>query len=235
MEKIRIKVNSLRNFYVFQKSGFPTVKYDKISKSILKKYLPANPVMIDCGSHDGTDSVELFRILGGEVHAFEPLEDIFSRLKDNTKPYAKIHCYKIALSDADGISYFYVSEGNSDASSSLLEPKEHLVDHPDTQFNKKIQVSTLTLDNWAMQNNIPRVDLLWLDMQGFELNMLKASPKILSSVSVIHTEVSLKETYSGVPLYKDYKTFLESRGFEVVIEAIPPGWDMGNVLFSRKK
>ncbi|MBS1596764.1 MAG: FkbM family methyltransferase [Bacteroidetes bacterium] len=233
-EKIRIKLNAIKNFYLFQKAGLPTIQYDKISKSVLKKYLPANPVTIDCGAHDGTDSVELSRIIGGTIHAFEPVSEIFQRLKKNTVAYKSIHCYQFALSDNNGVGLFYVSEGNSDASSSLLEPKEHLVDHPDTRFNKKIEVPMLTLDDWAKQNNISKIDMLWLDMQGFELNMLKASQKMLSTVKVIHTEVSLKETYKDVPQYQEYRTFLESKGFYLVVEAIPSGWDMGNALFARK-
>ena len=70
-------------------------------------------------------------------------------------------------------------------------------------------------------------------MQGFELSMLKASKIILPTVRVIHTEVSMKETYKDVPQYSDLKQFLLSIGFNVTLEAIPSGWDMGNVLFVR--
>src|SRR5690606_19765068 len=143
--------------------------------------------------------------------------------------------YQLALADKTGTMDFYISEGASDGSSSLLEPASHLTDHLDTFFNNKIIVKTSTLDNLAKENNINKVDLVWLDMQGIELNMLKASPVILDKVSVIHTEVSTKETYKGVVQYTAYRAFLEDKGFEVVLEAIPKGWDMGNVLFVRKR
>jgi FkbM family methyltransferase len=162
------------------------------------------------------------------------VENIYNRLVYNTSAYSGIHCYKLALGNQNGVQFFYVSEGASDASSSLLEPQDHLTDHPDTAFNNKIEVQTVTLDDWANQNNITKIDLLWLDMQGFELAMLKASKHILKSVSAIHTEVSTKETYKGVGLYKDYRAFLEEQGFTAVVEAIPEKWDMGNVLFVRK-
>jgi len=72
-------------------------------------------------------------------------------------------------------------------------------------------------------------------MQGFEMNMLQAAGSILNTVSVIHTEVSTKETYKGVAQYAAYRSYLETLGFKVEAEAIPEGWDMGNVLFVRKK
>lgn len=220
---------------LFEKFALPKTVNEKISKVILKKYLPANPVIIDCGAHDGSDTVELIRLFKtASIHSFEPVDALFEKLKAHTVRFQNIHTYKLALSNTNGWSEFHISEGESDGSSSLLPPLEHLKDHPATKFNTIIKVKTITLDDWAKEQNISNVDLLWLDMQGFELNMLKASSHILKTVKVIHTEVSTRETYKGVPQYATYRKFLEQQGFKVVIEALPKGWDMGNVLFVRK-
>lgn len=222
--------------YLFGHFAIPKKQNEKISKILLKKYLPANPVIIDCGAHDGADTIELARLFkGATIHSLEPVDQLFERLKRRTGNDKGIFIYQLALSDQTGFGEFHLSEGESDASSSLLQPMEHLKDHPLTKFQKTIQVKTMALDDWAGKNNIAHVDLLWLDMQGFELNMLKASSKILDTVKVIHTEVSTKETYKGVAQYNTYKRFLEQKGFKVIIEAIPKGWDMGNVLFVRKR
>ena len=241
MDNIPIKMNKFisRLKYHFQQFFFeyyavPKVINEKISKSVLRKYLPANPVIIDCGAHDGADSVALAKLFKtAAIHAFEPVNALYARLKHNTKPYPNINCYPLALADSDGHMDFYISTGGSDASSSLLEPKDHLTDHPDTFFANKVTVTTRTLDSWVKENNIPKIDMLWLDMQGFELKMLMASSVILETVSVIHTEVSTRETYKRVAQYQDYRSFLEKKGFTMQIEAIPAGWDMGNVLFVK--
>lgn len=94
-------------------------------------------------------------------------------------------------------------------------------------------VQTTTFDRWASAEGIERVDMLWLDMQGYELDALKASPRLLATVRVIHTEVCTKELYRGVALYPALRGWIESQGFRLVVEAIPPGWDAGNVLFVR--
>lgn len=222
--------------FLFENYAIPQVRNERISKVILKKYLPGNPVIIDCGSYDGSDSIELFKIFEeATIYAFEPVNELYKRLIENTKAYNNISCHPIALADKIGTMDFYISEGGSDASSSLLEPRDHLNDHPDTFFSNKVSVTTNTLDNWAIENGIKKVDMLWLDMQGFELKMLKASQVILSTVSVIHTEVSTKETYKEAAQYNDLRSFLEAKGFKVKIEAVPKGWDMGNVLFVRDK
>jgi hypothetical protein len=138
------------------------------------------------------------------------------------------------LSDKTGVSNMYVSSGSYDGSSSLLHPKEHLEDHPDVLFNDVLQVNTTSLDDWASQRNINKIDLLWLDMQGYEHQMLKASETIFPQVKVLHTEVSTRETYENVVRYEELKSWLEVKGFVEVYKALPESADMGNVLFVRK-
>lgn len=204
-----------------------------INKRYIHKFLPPAPQIIDCGAHTGIDSVLLAKYKGSQVYCFEPVPKLYNELEQRTKGFKNIRTFPIALADYTGKATMYVSEGLSDGSSSLLPPKEHLFDHPDVHFDKQIVVDCVTLDEWANKNNIEKIDLLWLDMQGYELPMLKASKSILSTVSAIHTEVSIKETYENVSQYPQLKEFLLSIGFKVEVEAIPKGYDMGNVLFRR--
>src|SRR5438132_8350317 len=105
------------------------------------------------------------------IHAFEPVPKLFATLQSNTRRFTNVFCHQLALSSKTGKAKFYVSSGSSDGSSSLLEPKEHLQDHPDVLFKKTIDVITITLDDWAAQHGIDHIDFLWLDMQGAELAM----------------------------------------------------------------
>lgn len=220
--------------FLFKNFAIPKRIDEKISKKYIRKFLPSNPVIIDCGAHDGSDSVELATLIGGKVFSFEPVPEVYNRLQEKTKPYSSIQCFQLALADKNGTVDFHVSGGTSDGSSSILAPKEHLIDHPQVSFNQVINVPCNTLDSWAEKNKIDKIDLLWLDMQGFEMQMLMASPGMLRKVTAIHTEVSVKETYEGVATYDKLKTWLEKQGFATQLEAIPDGWDMGNVLFIRK-
>ena len=69
---------------LFERLAIPKVKNENISKIILKKYLPKNPFIIDCGAHNGADTVELYNRLKGTVHAFEPVDNLFKRLVNRT-------------------------------------------------------------------------------------------------------------------------------------------------------
>ena len=234
IDKILLKLKI--EFLFLQKRFDRTiVKSESINKNYIRKFLPANPVIIDCGAHVGGDSIDMCRLFSGStIHAFEPVPTIFKLLKHNTRKFNRITCHAIALSNKNGEQVMHVSSGASDGSSSFLKPNEHLKDHPDVFFNEDIIVQTLLLDTWAAQQGLQKIDLLWLDMQGFELEVLKASSVILPKVHAIHMEVSTRPTYEGVPLYNEVKTWMEANGFHVQVEAIPKGWDMGNVLFVRK-
>ncbi|MGF1924716.1 MAG: FkbM family methyltransferase [Bacteroidia bacterium] len=207
-----------------------------ISKGSFRKYLPKNPVIIDCGAHIGADSIELSKIFpNAQIHSFEPVPGVFEQLSRGASSYKNIFRHQLALSNENKKSKMFVSSMGSDGSSSLLPPKTHLEDHPNVLFEEVIEINAKTLDTWAKENNITHVDLLWLDMQGFEYQALEASPKILATVKVIHTEVSIKETYEGVLMYSSFKKWLQEQGFEAVKEVIPEGTDMGNVVFVRSK
>jgi FkbM family methyltransferase len=202
----------------------------EIPKSYIKKFLPTAPIIVEAGAHIGKDTIEMAEIWPkGSIFAFEPVPFLHEQLVEKTRIANNIHCYPVALSDSTGSATMYVSSGESDGSSSLLVPKEHIVEHPNVKFTEKLQVKTITLDEWTVSERIDHVDFLWLDLQGHELAVLTASPRTLSSVFAIHTEVSLKETYNGVSLYPEFRSWLENKGFEVVRESLP--WrDMGNVL-----
>jgi FkbM family methyltransferase len=236
LNKIILKIKIEVRFYLEQKYGMLKPKDPiNIPKYLLKKYLPSNPVIIDCGAHIGSDSIELARIFpNSKIFAFEAVPTIFKNLVKNTKEYKNIECCHLALSNMKGVASMYVSSGLSDASSSLLKPTGHIKNHNDVFFNEIIEVNTITLDEWAQISNVKHVDFLWLDMQGFELKMLKASPNLLKTVKAIHTEVSLQDSYENESLYNEYKIWLVENGFKVAIEAIPLNADMGNVLFIKK-
>ena len=204
-----------------------------IPKKYFLKYLPFNPVIVDAGAADGIDTIEMAQIWSkGTIYAFEPIPKIYEKLILNTKKYKNIKCFSYALSNTVELKEIFVSGGSSEFSSSLLIPKEHLSEHPEVSFSEKIQVQTLTLDSWAEKNNIDKIDMLWLDLQGAEPSVLKASPKILSTVKLIYTEVSLKELYEGTTLYPEFRDWLKKQNFRVEREEL--AWeDAGNVLFVR--
>lgn len=203
-------------------------------KSIIRTYLPPHPVIVEAGAHMGEDTADMARRYPDAViHAFEPVPELYRTLTKRTTRYVNVIRHKTALSKRNGYAVLNVSSGTSNGSSSLLTPKAHLDIHPTVHFKKTIRVRTVTLDSWAKARRIPRIDLLWLDLQGMEYDVLRASRTIFPSVSLLYTEINLKENYTGTMLYPEFKKWLEEKGMEPVFENLY--WkDMGNALFVRK-
>lgn len=201
--------------------------------SIIRSRLSDTPIIVEAGAHDGSDTARLSGFFPrGQIHAFEPVPQLYIALTNQTRQLPNVIPYELALRSTSGSATLHLSEGRSDGSSSLLKPKRHLDVHPDVTFERTLQVNCLSLDDWANSNNIKRVDFAWLDLQGMEYDVLRASSKVFPTIQAIYSEVSLLEMYEGCPLYPEYRSWLESVGFQVVMEDLP--WsDMGNVLFIR--
>lgn len=210
--------------------------------SIIENLAPKNPVIVEAGAFHGHDTIRMAEQWPkGTIHAFEPVPELNKILQEKTASFENIHCYPLALSDHDGTATFYVSEkpgksGIPSQAGSLLEPKERLK-HSPLFFPHTIEVETITLDSWALKHGIDHVDCLWLDMQGNELKVLKSAPKILATVSVIYTEVSFIESYQGIPLMDEVKSWIESQGFLEYGRDFEnqTDWFFGNILFYRPK
>jgi hypothetical protein len=98
-------------------------------------------------------------------------------------------------------------------------------------FSETVEVDVVRLDDWARENQVPKIDFMWLDLQGYELIALQGAEEVLKQVSVIHIEVSHKPLFENGVLYPELRQWLGARGFKPRIDAtFRLG---GNVLFVR--
>ncbi|MBS0605190.1 MAG: FkbM family methyltransferase [Verrucomicrobia bacterium] len=67
---------------------------------------------------------------------------------------------------------------------------------------------------WANDEGVDHVDFLWLDMQGFELDMIKAS-ELAKNARAIWMEVEFVEAYAGQYLFYDVLSWMEANGFQL--------------------
>jgi len=207
---------------------------------LIKQYIPDNPVIVEAGCFDGSDTLKLSQFWpAATIHAFEPVPEIFAILLKNTCQRANIAHYNVALSSHTGSAPLHLSSKPTDPeapfrAASLLQPKERLR-WSDVTYPKTIEVNTITLDSWAEQQGIDHVDFLWLDVQGYALPILQASPRMVSTLRVLYVEVEFIEAYEGQHQYHAVKTWLESQGFVMTARDFDdtPHWFFGNALFTK--
>jgi FkbM family methyltransferase len=192
-----------------------------ITKEYIKPYLPADPVILEAGAHIGRDTMKMATLWpSGTIYAFEPVPELYAQLLERTKERSNVICDSRALSNENGTATFFVSSGATTAASSLLEPHEYRIQRPEVQFHPTT-VTTITLDSWAAENGVKNIDFMWLDMQGSELNVLKAASTMLPTVQAILIEVNLTERFKGNPSYEEVKAWLEAHGFTLAAQDAP--------------
>src|SRR5438105_15588252 len=72
-----------------------------------------------------------------------------------------------------------------------------------------------TLDNIVADATLPRVNFLKLDVQCFELEVLKGASSILKQAEVVLLEVSLVPINAGCPLFAEVIAALDRNGFQL--------------------
>jgi FkbM family methyltransferase len=198
-------------------------------------YISECPVIVEAGALNGSDTVRFAeRWPDAEIHAFEPVPSSYALVEENTRHLRQVHRYPLALADTTEVRTMFISSdpSGSHGSSSLLRASGHLVEYPDVAFEEQIDVDAVTLRDWAATAGVGRIDLLWLDLQGMELPVLKASPGVLTRTRAVCMEVSRRELYRASPLYPEVVTWMKSQNFDVIIDRVLVGF--GNVLFVRQ-
>ncbi|HSX13222.1 MAG TPA: FkbM family methyltransferase [Chlamydiales bacterium] len=204
--------------------------------SIVQKFLPENPVIVEAGGHYGTDTARFAKLWPkASIISFEPNPGAYTKLVMETLKYPNVQTFPIALGKYDGEAIFHVcygSTGNNsiyEGASSLLAPADYMAIHyqgPD------IHVSCRVLDHWCEENNVNHVDFMWLDLEGMELQVLESSPKILGTVKAVLVETNFQEFRKGMTLYPQLKKFMEDSGFILLCHSYVEGLQ-GDALFIR--
>jgi FkbM family methyltransferase len=146
---------------------------------------------------------------------FEPDPREYSRLRQASD--ANLIVLSAALSDTPGETEFHLCRKQQ--VSSVYRPNFSFITRfPDaSRFDvvDRIRVVTNTLDNELRSAGIGEVDFIKVDVQGFELAVLRGGREILNRVIGLEIEVEFAPMYEGQPLFADVDVFLRERGFEL--------------------
>lgn len=164
--------------------------------------------IVHVGAHYG-EEVAAYVDMGIEkMILFEPLEDNLKVLRSNCPEYAVIFPY--ALGEHSGVIEMYLSSNNLE-SSSILKPKEHLTQYPFITFGSTSEVEIRRLDQF--EEAIEGCNFLNMDVQGYELSVLKGAGKFLNKLDYIYCEVNRSETYENNALVEEIDSYLSQYGF----------------------
>ncbi|MFI5295196.1 MAG: FkbM family methyltransferase [Thermodesulfovibrionales bacterium] len=151
------------------------------------------------------------------IHAFEPLPDLYDFIREFFKYYNDLYCSNIALGSENGQKPFFVSKYNQ--VSSFLEQGDLLVNKlygVDYSVQKSISVEVQRLDDYCAERKIERLKLLKLDVQGYELEVLKGAGRALPNIEYIYLEAQFQKLYKNGPLFDEVFEYLNCNEFDLL-------------------
>jgi FkbM family methyltransferase len=176
-------------------------------------------VCFDVGANKGEWSKKVKQIHpGAELHAFEPLPDVFAVLCTELEDLADKHLNKMALSDAAGRAIIF--HGNERTHASLSNAVNQ-IDYIHNDEESIIDVTTI--DQYCWEKNIKNIDLLKIDVEGLEGKVLRGGMGMLlkSPPKLIQIEFNRHHLYENFTIYSLNQMV---RGRYRLFQLTPGGW-----------
>lgn len=187
--------------------------------------------VIQAGAHHGEEDATWVAMgIQNRVY-FEPVTDNFLTMASKlgqTPPYPTM--FRMALGNFAGNIRMFTEIVNGGQSCSVLAPNKHKEILPWIEFNGEEVVPITKLDYVPMMSG--DYNLLHMDVQGYELEVLKGAEKTLEHIDFIITEVANDEVYTGNAYLHEVNAFLKERGFKPVVLDWHGGM-FGDVLYVR--
>lgn len=210
------KLNSLSEKLEFRKCDPKVFIYRdcfETVRSLLEFIRPE--YLCDIGANAGNWSYVMHQLNPElkQVVFFEPQKKYYERLKALSLGDAKKIIYNCGLGNKEEL---LLIKGGT-ASASLFEVNNNQ-DHyfPNTVRNESEKVEIKVLDQIYLDDSLHFPDVIKLDVQGYELNVLKGATNILSKAKFLVIELSFQEFYVGQPPLWKILQFLDENHYVMV-------------------
>lgn len=212
----------------------PFIKYIKNTND--------NFIIFDVGSRDCVQSIEFYNAFpNSKIYAFECNPNTIDICKKNIEQYSdRITLIEGAVCDYNGNITFYPinqqktittwKDGNPGASSIFKSNGQYAIE---TYVQDEITTQCHRLDSVMDKYGIPKVDIIWMDLQGAELLALKGLGNYLQNVKYIHTEVTYKEMYTGQVMFDELNNYILSNDFIIKNNLSFQNWQE-DIIYEKK-
>jgi len=143
---------------------------DRAERELLRQVLFPGAVVVDAGANIGIYSEFLSRCVGpnGVVHSFEPAPENFKRLCAATRKLSNVRLSQAAVGEHSGKSELYLSDKLN------VDHRAYLADG---DSRRVVPIEMVALDDYFKPSQ--RVDLIKMDIQGYELHALRGANRVL--------------------------------------------------------
>jgi FkbM family methyltransferase len=143
---------------------------DRAERRLLRNILLPGAVVVDAGANIGIYSEFLSDCVGpnGVVHSLEPSVNNFNRLHSATRKLSNVRIVQAAVGEFSGRSKLYLSDRLN------VDHRAYLADG---ESRRVVPIEMVALDDYFKPGQ--RVDLIKMDIQGYELHALRGAKRVL--------------------------------------------------------
>mgnify|MGYP006158453571 CR=1 FL=1 len=211
----------------------------RIKKFLKNKVFLTNPIIFDIGAHKGKITRLFFELYkSAKIYCFEPNNTLHEEIKlNNFKKNLEI--YDCALGEKKKESL--ISIRDLDLTSSLskinknsfyLKVKE-LILGGNINYNKQ-KVKVTTLDNFCDVKKIRKIDIIKIDVEGYEYMVLLGAKKIINNTHYVIIEVQKNSMYKSYSK-KKIENFLKKNNFKLLKKFNFPFMFFQDQIYRNKK
>lgn len=189
--------------------------------------------VIHIGAHECEERdfyINHFNINDNNIIWIDALEEKVNKMKASNN---KLLIFNECISNEDNKDVSFMVTNNYQ-SSSILNLKTHIQEHPWVHEIYRISMKTKTLKTFYKNNqlNINDYNFINIDIQGAELMALKGADDILNNIDYLYLEVNEKELYDGCALLPELEEYLSKYGFKrSLIHMTSHGW--GDAFYTK--
>lgn len=171
--------------------------------------------VIDVGANEGQFATLAHRLCpNATIVAFEPIPACHPELNRVLAAIPGATLFPVALGDS--ATRAWMNRSRFTPCSSLLAGTENLgEDYPDAAVIDKMEVQIARLDDILDAEALEPDVLIKLDVQGFEIPVIRGGPRVFSKACIVVTEVCFfRKLYANQPLFDDVYREIYDHGFQ---------------------
>lgn len=198
-------------------------------------------IIFDVGANKG-QSVRFFKRLypQSQVYGFEPAFNTFKALKQfiEKKKYTGISIFPIGLGDTPRESIFHESDLSETSTfatpspdSKYLKKKNRILFQKSSNAYKSNLMQITTLDSFVDENKIDFIDILKIDVEGFEFEVIQGSKKTLKHSRVGILQIESQDNDMFCDNFPEIDSFLKNYNYSLIKEIRHPFGNFREVLY----
>ena len=191
---------------------------------------------VDIGTHEGELLKHILKLKKKKYFSVEPQTKLYMSLK---KKFKSVKIFNYALDKKKSEKYFFINKLDGTSTLSKFNNKSFFLKFKNfilmqkNNFEKKYKIKTNTLDH-LFKNIILNKTFLKIDVEGYEINVLKGAKKKLKEVSFVLIEQQFGNHYKNSN-FANVDKYLKNNNFRVLKNFYYPTLHFKDILYKKKQ